>query len=83
MVDLYTNHFRIVDELGNRIELHQVRDAEAAASLVNTPVLAYGVFLPASGSGRPRLDCAKISPFSIPEQLARVAENQIESDLSG
>lgn len=42
-VDLRTNRFRIADDVGNRIALRDVADAEDAARLVGTRVAASGI----------------------------------------
>ncbi len=73
-VDLRSAHFRIVDDVGNRIELHDVQDSADVAALVNHRVLAEGLYTPATASSRARLDGVTIRPFELPAELTEAAE---------
>lgn len=60
-VDLRNDHFRLADTVGNRIELHAVREALVAAHLVGSRVKAQGRFVPVTGSAKPRMEDVVIS----------------------
>lgn len=79
-VDLRSDHFRLADDVGNRVELLDVRDALVAAHLAGTRVEVRGRFVPVSGSARPRIEDVVVSaaqpplPTSTPSLAEAVAE---------
>lgn len=68
-VDLKTRRFRIRDDVGNRIDLPRVDDADSASKLVGTRVTAVGVGVT---NGRGRLlsvNDAEVAAAPTPDRL--------------
>lgn len=65
-VDLDSSRFRLVDEVGNKIELEHVEDATSVAGLVGTRVEAVGRYVPVRGAKRARLSDVVITQAVAP-----------------
>lgn len=68
-LDFRNGHFRLVDDVGNRIELVEVLDLGTAAELANQRVLAEGLFCPATATSKARLESVTLRPFELPDRL--------------
>lgn len=76
-VDLDSHRFRLVDDVGTKIELEHVEDAPSVAGLVETRVQAVGRYVPARGAKRARLNEVVIAPAGAPfriEQALTIAD---------
>ena len=91
-VDLDSSRFRLVDDVGNKIELEHVEDATSVAGLVGTRVEAVGRYVPVRGAKRARLSdvviTQAVAPFrtepvlSISDFVSRVRDQSQTLDLS-
>ena len=61
MVDARTGHFRVRDDAHNAIELLDVPEPEAAATLVTQRVTVVGPFIGGEGTRRPRMEGPRVS----------------------
>lgn len=69
-LDFRNGRFRLVDDVGNRIELHDVDDPGTAAELANQRVLAEGLLSPATNTSRAKLTGVRLRPFELPELIS-------------
>ena len=82
-LDLHSDHFRLRDDVGNRIELDDVANSDEAASLGGQRVIATGLYRRASGAGRSRLSNATVRPFEASPWLAAPVREQVSDATSG
>ena len=82
-LDLHRDHFRLRDDVGNRIELDDVANSDEAASLGGQRVIAPGLYRRASGAGRSRLSNSTVRPFEASPWLAAPVREQVSDATSG
>lgn len=68
--DFRNGHFRLVDDVGNRIELEDVDDPDTTAELANQRVRVEGQLTPATEASEARLTSVRLRPHELPEHLS-------------
>jgi hypothetical protein len=81
-VDLRSGKFRVVDDVGNRINLQEVRDADAAAHLINQRVRATGTAV-RDGSHRLReVERPTLEAQSLPDSWRQRGAADLTAELA-
>lgn len=69
-LDFRNGHFRLVDDVGNRIDLEEVDDPDTAADLANQRVQAEGKLTPATNTSKERLTSVRLRPYALPGHVS-------------
>ena len=84
VVDLKSAAFRLVDAVGNAVDLAAVRNPTEARALVGLPVTATGPLLRAAGAKHDRLEGPSVTAMrSLHERLAIPAQPTLDALIAG
>ena len=81
-VDLRNRRFRVIDDVGNRIQLDHVQEPESVAYLINHRVRAVGMGTYGIGGLIKGLDAALIEQQSLPTSWTHRVRTDWESELA-